>query len=116
MCAALTPTRYSPSFAQCIFSKQLRNHPPIVHQPKRLPFAVDGGPVSHAHGVEDGPGNVLGADGVVRGVLGAAVAGAVDAPALDAAAGEEDRHAHGPVVAAGAAAALVADLGLAAHL
>src|SRR4051794_31618103 len=82
----------------------------------RAALPVSGFEVDDAHRVIDGPGHVRRRDLAVGRVLAALVAGAVGLPAADAAAGQQDAQAVGPVVAAGpgrAAAPRVADLRLA---
>ena len=95
--------------------KQLGERSAFLHQMERPAFAVGGVEVVDAHRVEDGPGDVFGSHTIVSRVSGAAVAGAVDLTAPDAAAGHEDRHAVRPMIAvrfsrASAARAKIAQL------
>src|SRR5262245_53834856 len=53
-----------------------------------------------AEAVIDGRGDIGGADGVGRGISRGPIGGAIDVAAAHAAAGEQDRVAEGPVIAA----------------
>ena len=100
-------------------SKQFGERPAIFHQMERPAFAIGGMKVVDAHRVENGASDVLRANGIVGGIFGAAIAGAVNLATSDTAAGEQYRHGCRPVVAAGAvraAGARIANARLTAHL
>src|SRR5947209_3011966 len=70
-------------------SEQLGQRPALVEELERPALAIDGVPVGDGHGMIDRMGNVLGPDRAVGRVLAAAVAGAVDLSAANAAAGQQ---------------------------
>src|SRR6185369_7770806 len=77
--------------------KQVDECMPVVKQLERTTFPIRRLEIIDAHGVKHSVGDMFWGNGVVEGEFGALVAGAIYLATTNAAAGEQHRHARGPV-------------------
>src|SRR6185369_17432586 len=77
--------------------KQVDERMPVFKQLERTTFPIRRLEIIDAHGVKHSVGDMFWGNGVVEGEFGALVAGAIYLATTNAAAGEQHRHARGPV-------------------